>query len=235
LNFLLINSNNESSFVAAVLGSTILVKYTYEYLVKTEKSAYLKSPDKLAHCLKFITDEIISSGTQLSGLDAISVISGPGSFTGIRVGLALAKGYADSLGKKIIPLDNFELLFKRIQNKSGSGNYCLLIPAKEPEFYFSFYQNNAEIERGCIKSDEILSKFDKNTILVGNFSDDYKEKLGYFSSLDKKYMINELNSMVSLTEKKYLAGQMYNSSDIEPLYMKDFTFRTVNSSKSIGN
>ena len=181
-----------------------------------------------------ITDEIISSGTPLSGLDAVSVITGPGSFTGIRVGLALAKGYADSLGKKIIPIDNFELLLKRIKNKSDSGNYCLLIPAKEPEFYFSFYQNNAEIERGCIKSDEILSKFDKNTILVGNYelkSENnfiYKEKLGYFSSLDYKSLNNELDSMIKLTKEKCVSGNLFDSADIEPVYLKEFNFRKNN-------
>lgn len=228
MNFLLISSNNESSFVAASLGSSVHVKYTSDYLDKTEISSYLKSPDKLAQCLKFITDKIIAEGTKLSELDAFSVITGPGSFTGIRVGLALAKGCADSLRKKIIPIDNFELLFNRIYNKSNSEKYCLLIPAKEPEFYYALYVNNAEMERGCLKFDEILSKFDKNTILAGNFSDDYKKNLGYFSILDKKNLLSELDSMVMLTEKKYISRSVYDSAEVEPVYLKDFNFRKNN-------
>ena len=235
MNFLLINSNRESSFIAALIKGSVIVKYTSDYLNKDEKTAFLKSPDKLVHCLKYITDNIKSRGLSLFEIDAVSVIIGPGSFTGIRVGIAIAKGFADSLTKKIIPINNFELISKQAEGKIHTQKYCILIPAKLPEFYYALFEKNLEIERGCVQLDEFSLKFDKNTTLVGNFNDDYKKNLGYFSIPCKNLGNQELQAMIELSKKKFLSGLIYDSGKIEPLYLKDFAFKITHSSNEQKN
>ncbi len=225
MKFILINSNNESSFAASYIDNNIHVKYTSDFLNTQDKTSFLKSPDHLIHCLKFITEKVQSEGYQLTDFDAIGVITGPGSFTGIRVGLALAKGIAGSLGKKIIPVDNFELILKQSGRTSREKNCCVLIPAKLPELYYKLYRENNEIETGCILVDDFPSKFDKNTTLVGNFSDDYEKNLGYFEILNIKNLKPELDSMIELIIEKYNAVKLYEPEIIEPVYMKDFAFR----------
>lgn len=252
MNFILINSNNGTSFVAAYLDGRVIVKYASDFLQTgdsgTSQDSTLcgdftyafqstiggegipakgPSANKLAHCLKFITEEIRSVGIGQEEIDVISVITGPGSFTGIRVGLALAKGYADSLGKKIIPVDNFELILKKTSEKIKSKQFCILIPAKLPEYYFSLFENNMEIDRGCIGLDDFLSKFDKGIQFVSDFSDDYIKNLGYFNFLDSKYLGSELDSMIALVQNKFLSGLSSESGKIEPVYLKDFAFRKI--------
>ena len=226
MKFLLINSNIESSFAASYIDGEIDVKYSSEFLDNSDK-AYLKSPDKLIHCLSYIKDTIEAKGTHLNDIDAISIITGPGSFTGIRVSLALAKGVADTLNKKIIPIDNFELMYKRSEDLISSGSYCLLIPAKRPEFYYKLFENYKEKETGCITIEEFNAKFDKFTVLAGDFSHDYQEKLGYFNVPDKKYLKSGLDSMVAITIEKYNKGEVFEPGKIMPLYMKDFEVKNL--------
>ena len=224
MKLLLINSNIESSFAASFIEGKIDVKYASEFLDNSER-AYLKSPDKLIHCLKYITGSITDSGVKPVELDAISIITGPGSFTGIRVGLALAKGFASTLGKKIIPIDNFELIQKQAENFIKQDKYCFLIPAKRPEFYYKLFEKNNEKESGCVLVEDFNAKFDKFTVLVGDFSHDYQEKLGYFNTLDKKNLNSELDSMIKLAIEKYSKGKLYEPEKIEPVYMKEFIFK----------
>lgn len=224
MKLLLINSNIESSFAASFIEGNVDVKYTSDFLDSSER-AYLKSPDKLINCLKYITDSIINSGIKLSEIDAVAVITGPGSFTGIRVGIALAKGFADTLRKKIIPIDNFELIQKQAENFIKQDKYCFLIPAKRPEFYYKLFEKTKEIESGCVLVEDINAKFDKFTVLVGDFSHDYQEKLGYFDTLDKRNINTELDSMVKLAIEKYNKSELYEPKKIKPVYMKEFIFK----------
>jgi tRNA threonylcarbamoyladenosine biosynthesis protein TsaB len=227
VKFLLINSNDGSSFIAAYLTGSIHVKYTNDYLSSNDKNTTLKSPDKLIHCLKFVTEEIKKDAVPLSEIDAVSVIIGPGSFTGIRVGIALAKGIANSLNKKIVPIDNFELKLQLAKGQINSDKYCILIPAKLPEFYYALYENETRFEQGNINIDNFVEKFDKSTKLVGNFSNDYIKKLGYFDILNLKNLKTELDGMIDLTNEKYDFGLLYESEKIEPLYLKDFSFKKL--------
>lgn len=223
---ILINSNPESSFVASIFGERKHVKYASELIHNDDKVN--RSPDKLAQCLKLVVDEVNSDENNLSEIDAISVITGPGSFTGIRVGLSLAKGIADFHNKKIIPIDNFELIREQAYDLLNTGNYCILVPAKPPEFYYSNFNDSIETGKGCEKFDEIVSKFGENGQFVGNFSDEYEKKLGYFRFVNIGGENNELDAMERLTLKKLEAGKLFNSDEIEPLYLKDFTFRKTN-------
>lgn len=225
MNVILINSNNESSFVASSFNGKTHVRYTSDYLDPGEKNAFLRSPDKLVHCLKHVTEKIESEGNNFSEIDAISVITGPGSFTGIRVGLALAKGMADGLGMKIIPIDNFELILHRLEKIDNNRKYCVLIPAKKPEFYYLILENKVTIESSCSKIDEIKSKIDKNVVIVGNFSDESEKNLGYFDFINVKGLKSELEAMLELASEKFTLKLLLDSNDIEPLYLKDFTFR----------
>ena len=227
MNFLLINSNNTSSFVASIIDGNICVKYTNDFLDHNEKNAYLKSPDKLVHCLKYITDKISEERKSPSIIDAVSIIIGPGSFTGIRVGLSLAKGFADSLEKKLIPIDNFELILNQLEIPIDKEKYCILIQAKFPEYYYSLYQNDTIIERGCLPIEELRLKTDKNTVIAGNFSDDYIKKLGYFTILEEGNRKSELDSMLIISENKFNKGNLFESELIEPLYIKEFSYKKL--------
>jgi tRNA threonylcarbamoyl adenosine modification protein YeaZ len=222
LKFLLINSNPENAFVAISNGNRFTVSYASEFMSDVEQQNSIMSPDKLIQCF----ENIAGHSGDLKSVDGISVTTGPGSFTGIRVGLAIAKGAAASLEKKIISIDNFELNYNRAKETSVDITYCVLLPAKLLEYYYALYRNGTLEEIGILQKSEIYSKIDRNTLVVGNFSDDSKEKDSYFKVLKTNKLKPELESMIELSEKKFSQNLLFNPEDVKPVYIKDFVVKS---------
>ena len=228
MRLLLIDSNPNSSFAAYYTDSELLISKTADFMTPDEQKSINKSPDKLIHCLDYISNQ---PGIELDKINAVSVTIGPGSFTGIRVGLAIAKGIADSLEKKIIPVNNFLLLLNRLPEIEKNKIYCVLIPAKLPELYYSLIKNNKEINSGIVQLTEIITIIDENTTVVSDFSDETVRNLSYFSSSSISKLNYEPDSMAKLSAELFESGYMFPPGEVKPLYIKDFVFRKILSNK----
>jgi len=222
LKLILINSNPENSFAAYYSDSAFIVSKTADYMSPEELGNVNKSPDKLIHCLNYIAS---LPEVNLNEIDAVSVTIGPGSFTGIRVGIAIAKGIADSLEKKIIPVNNFELTLNRLTKIEKDKKYCILIESKLPEYYYSIIKDNTEIKSGFIQINEINTIIDNKICIVGNFSHEIIGKLHYFSVSSIKNLKSETETMAEMSKKLFESGIVCGSGEIKPLYLKDFVIR----------
>lgn len=222
MKLLVIDSNLGCSFAAYSSDDSIIIFRTSDFMTDDELRSINKSPDKLIQCLYNLS---IHPKVDLNVIDAVSVTIGPGSFTGIRVGLAIAKGTADSLEKKIIPVNNFELLLNRVSAIDENKRYCTLIPAKLPEYYYSIREYKTEIKSGFVQMSELNQIIDKNVTIVGDFSDETERNLSYFSFVNPKELLPEEDTIVKLSRSIYKKGDMQNPGEIKPLYLKDFTFR----------
>ena len=222
MKLLLINSNPDNAFVAVDTGDKHTISYAGDFMCESDKLRPNKSPDKLIQCFQKVKGRY----GDLKDIDAISVTAGPGSFTGIRVGLATAKGAAASLGKKLIPIDNFELTLNRVSDFLEDVTYCVLIPSKLPEYYYSLYRSNVQLESGYVQKSDLSSKINKNAVIVGNFSDDSEEKDNYFRYLSATKLKPELESMAELSSKKFNLGLLSDPKDVEPVYIKDFVIKS---------
>ena len=211
MNLLLINSVSSDPFCAIYNGHNLSVSRV------SEINRAPKPQDKLINCLHILTGKY-----DLQKIDALSVVTGPGSFTGIRVGLAIAKGIALALNKKIIPLTNFELTLNRLPHIESEKKYCVLIPAKLPEYYYTFVYSGKELGSGYIQISDISTILNEETILVCDFDNETKIKLNYLDLLNVKDMKPETDSMLELSIKYYNEGRLYPPEKIEPLYIKDF-------------
>lgn len=222
MKLILINSNPDNSFAAYYSDSDFIISYTSNFMSESELSNINKSPDKLIQCLNYITGR---PEVKLNEIDAVSVTIGPGSFTGIRVGLAIAKGIADSLEKKIIPVNNFELTLNRLPNTEYDKKYCVLIAAKLPEYYYSVIENDSEIKSGFVQIDEINTIINNKYCIVGDFSDETVGKLHYFKVSSVKNFKSEAETMAETSKKLFSSGIVYSSGEVKPLYIKDFVIR----------
>jgi tRNA threonylcarbamoyladenosine biosynthesis protein TsaB len=93
----------------------------------------LHSPDGYAHLIfQSITDLLRNAGVQLPEIDCFAAASGPGSFTGVRVGLAAVKGLAAALGKPVAGISNLRAL-------AALGNLTPVIDARRGEVYTAVY------------------------------------------------------------------------------------------------
>ena len=216
MNLLLINSNENNAFAAIYTKNNLNIVRCSEFISKNEKPG--RSPDRLINCLVSLRES-----NDFSAIDAIAVTIGPGSFTGIRVGLALAKGIALGIKKPLIPVINFELVYEEIPDKDKNKSYCVLIPAKSPEYYYSVFKNGALQNFGCMNIDEIFNILDKNVIIAGNFYNESVVKHDYFTciNLDGNGN-NHPGAMLTLAGRLYTEGKLEPAEKVEPLYIKDF-------------
>ncbi len=220
MKLLLINSTDKNAFAALSENGNTKVVFASEFSDTTIKPG--KAPDKLIHCLDKLSVE-----NNFENIEAIAVAAGPGSFTGIRVGLSLAKGLAFGLEKKLIPINNFELTFARLNEIQTDLTYCIIIEAKLPEYYFAVYQNGEITPKGSDTLENLIKTLQNDTIIVGDFDDETQLKHCYFEYINVKNLKNEADSFGKLAEEKFKCGELVDSAKAEPLYLKDFNFKRV--------
>lgn len=162
----------------------------------------------------------------IDDIDLICLANGPGSFTGIRIGLATAKGLC--YGKKIplLPLNNLELLASNIY---GNQRPILsFVDAKMGEVYAALYSPELEeiiAPKNC-KPEEILKEIDVPVTAIGTGVDFFKQKLDE-SKLDYKTVLphqslNLATACISLALKMEKIPE-YNFeaiADLEPFYLR---------------
>ncbi len=120
-----------------------------------------------AYVTKFIKDALDESNIDANNIDNIMVVSGPGSFTGLRIGVTIAKTYGYLIKKEIIPVSSLKIL---AISSHHNGNVMSIIPANKSSYYVGIYDDNYHeiIQEKCMKKEEILPLCNKyNPYIVG--------------------------------------------------------------------
>lgn len=162
-------------------------------------------------------------------LDAIGVTLGPGSYTGLRVGLSAAKGLCYALNKPLISVGTLEMMTKDVlTNLEDASNFlfCPMIDARRMEVFCAMY--DADLKEivtphaKVLTSQSFAEKYDKNMIMffgsgMAKFRDITKNDNASFAT--NKFLANALNS---LTYKKFIEKNFSNLSSSIPQYSKNF-------------
>ena len=128
-----IDSSGMVASVAVVQDEVIIAEYTMNHK-KTHSETLLPMIDEIMK----------SSETKLEDIDAIAIAAGPGSFTGLRIGAATAKGLAMSIEKPIIPVNTCEGLAYNMWG--AEGLVCPIIDARRNQVYTGVYKVLGNIE-----------------------------------------------------------------------------------------
>ena len=116
---------------------------------------------------QFIDDVLKESNLVPNDIDKIMVVNGPGSFTGVRIGVTIAKTMAYLLNKEVIPISSLKMLSLSINH-----DYCLsILNANHNNYYFGLYDkdNNEIIKEQFNTKEKVLEIIKKyKTIIVSN-------------------------------------------------------------------
>lgn len=182
------------------------------------------------------------TGHRLNDIEAFAVTSGPGSYTGLRVGMATAKGFCYALSKPLIAINTLEVMAKAAIDARGKAGedmlFCPMIDARRMEVFTAVY--NAGMQN--IFSPSAL-------ILEEKLFDDYmvNHKVLFFGSGSKKFMQLQSNVNSEFAEIAFNAGHLGSLAEIafqkkifsnlsyaEPTYLKDFqSIQKVNKPNSL--
>ena len=166
-------------------------------------------------------------GLQCGDIDYFACGVGPGSFTGIRVGLSAIKGLAWALGKPVIGVSTLDILAR---NACGTEASCIIpaIDAKRSLIYCSVFKAKGEtLKRTApymlLTQEEFVKKIKNGSILLGDALGLYKEKImGYalgVTLLDRDYWYPKGHHIIPLALEKIQEQRLSCAADIKPIYL----------------
>lgn len=172
----------------------------------------------------FIQDILEENNLQLSNLDAVAISKGPGSYTGLRIGVSAAKGLCFSLDIPLISVPTLTALARQVEQP---GIVIPMLDARRMEVYVAAFNSKKE---QILKTSAIILEPD-------SFQKYLKEDQVYFigSGVEKfqkicshpnaNFIENKLPSsmeMVEIATNKYKISDFENVAYFEPFYLKDF-------------
>ncbi|MDB9720493.1 tRNA (adenosine(37)-N6)-threonylcarbamoyltransferase complex dimerization subunit type 1 TsaB [Winogradskyella sp.] len=179
-----------------------------------------------AEKLHLFIDEIISNSEyKTSDIDAIAVSKGPGSYTGLRIGVSSAKGLCYALNKPLIAIDTLESLAHQVSTNEG-----LIIPmldARRMEVYAAIYNYNYESQREIkaeiLKEDSYSELLETNKVyFVGSGVEKTKALINHPNAVFIEDKLPSANEMALLAEIKHKKSDTEDVAYFEPYYLKDF-------------
>jgi tRNA threonylcarbamoyladenosine biosynthesis protein TsaB len=161
-------------------------------------------------------------------IDAFAVINGPGSYTGLRVGLASAKGLCYALNKPLILVNTLELMaYAAITSSVNSHEYlyCPMIDARRMEVFYGVYTHNLTekiIPESAIVDASFLNTIlaEQNIVFLGSGSAKWQQVCNNSNALFTQSTYN-FNHIAQLTHKKYLQKDFGNVAYSQPFYIKE--------------
>lgn len=176
--------------------------------------------------MPLIEKTLNQSEIKLNDIDCIGVVTGPGSFTGIRIGIASCKAMAEVKNIKMISVTSLESL---AGNELGKSEViCSIIDARNNQVYCGIYDEDIKPKEELIADDisivlEKLKKYN-NIMFVGDGAILHKELIEkqldgkniYFSEKNKQ----TATSLGIITWKKVQKGEFLTSDEIVPIYLR---------------
>ena len=222
MKILAIDSSGLIASAALATEDAVLAEYTTNYK-KTHSQTLLP-----------MIDEIVKmTETELAELDAIAVTAGPGSFTGLRIGSATAKGLGQALNKPLIAVPTTEAL---AWNFCGSeAVICPLMDARRSQVYTGLYRWNKDtgimeclLEQQAVAVEDIIAEVNRlgqPVIYLGDGADAYRaglsEKTAVAFSFAPVHMSKQRAGSLAACAFVYAReGKMQTAAEFVPTYLR---------------
>lgn len=220
MRILALDSSGVVATVAIVEEDKVLCEYTVDYK-KTHSQTLLPMVEQIAS----MTD------TKLENMDAIAISAGPGSFTGLRIGAATAKGLALSINKPLISIPTLEALAYNMFETEAI--ICPIMDARRSQVYTGCYEWREHefcviLEQRAMTIQETveeMKKTDRNVIFLGDAVPVHKfaiqDALGEKAVFAPMHLCKQRASAVgALAVQYYIQKKIMNADEFEPVYLR---------------
>lgn len=154
-------------------------------------------------------------------LKAISVAKGPGSYTGLRIGMATAKGLAVGLNLPIFGVSSLESLLSLARQKYGLATFAAALPARASEVFLRIQSDKAVlVDDQAVDLDTFHWSMDRPSVIVGAAGQQLYGYLGHPECTVDESVVPSAAGQINLVWMRYLAGQSDALNELSPNYTK---------------
>ncbi|MCD4724885.1 MAG: tRNA (adenosine(37)-N6)-threonylcarbamoyltransferase complex dimerization subunit type 1 TsaB [Bacteroidales bacterium] len=174
------------------------------------------------------------AGILMNELDAVSVSKGPGSYTGLRIGVSAAKGFCYALDIPLIAVPTLQSMalgalwsLEDSPKPPANALYCPMIDARRMEVYTALFdQQNREVraaEALIVDEESFHEEIETNIIYYfGDGAEKCREVLDHENMIYLDDIHPSATSLAVLANAKFLSGDFEDLAYFEPYYLKDF-------------
>lgn len=177
----------------------------------------------------FIDQAMREAGLAYTALDAIAVSMGPGSYTGLRIGVSTAKGLCFALDRPLIGVPTLEMMSWGYCQKypNTPGLVCPMIDARRMEVYCALYTNQGEsisnVEAKIVEENSFLVELERSPIIfIGDGAMKCASILQHPNASFSDENYNSATYMTGLAAQYFKQGRFEDVAYFEPFYLKDF-------------
>lgn len=172
----------------------------------------------------FIDDLLKKNQLSPSSLQAVAVSSGPGSYTGLRIGVTAAKGLCYALGIPLISVSTLEALQKHLSSAHKFAAFIPMIDARRREVYMQVFDEHAVAQtpvEARIIDEAYLQACAADTVMFGDGAEKFKDiKPPHVTIIDG--IFPSASMIGNLAWTKFVQQDFENVAYFEPFYLKDF-------------
>ena len=174
----------------------------------------------------FITELCKTQDFTIKDLDAVAVSKGPGSYTGLRIGVSTAKGLCYALDIPLISVSTLKAMAFGMAQKEKSDLYCPMIDARRMEVYNAFYNSTNKEIRGIqadiIEACSYQKELDKKVLFFGDGAEKCKQMIQHPNARFIDGIFPSSKDMLEIANEKFAEKDFEDVVYFEPFYLKDF-------------
>ena len=176
----------------------------------------------------FVEQILAETGINALDLDAVAVSQGPGSYTGLRIGVSTAKGICYASGAKLIAIDTLKSMAIAARKADATVDlYCSMIDARRMEVYTALYDSAlnrvSDTQALIIDADSFAEKLKtKKIAFYGDGADKCRQVIDSPNALFVEGVCPLARNMVGLAEEAFAAADFKDVAYFDPFYLKDF-------------
>jgi tRNA threonylcarbamoyladenosine biosynthesis protein TsaB len=173
----------------------------------------------------FIEDLLQEHKLSVKDLDAIAISSGPGSYTGLRIGASTAKGLCYALNIPLIAISTLEAMAQLMAEQHSDKTLCPMIDARRMEVYCALFgtDQSTEVQAKVIDEASFSQELEQGSILFfGDGADKCQETLTHPNAHFELGIYPSAKGMIALAHHQFQQQNFEDVAYFVPFYLKEF-------------